>query len=87
MRTPSSREADGFDVVVWVDKDGDIVAKAFSTEGDKALKQYVNDYRKGDIIEIYVPPSQFEADMPQTLRVGLLTTARGVVTMRTTALH
>lgn len=86
MRTPSAREAENYDIVVWVDEEGDIVARGFSDTGHTALRRYVNEYQRGDIVQIYVPPKEFEADMPTDLTVGLLTRS-GVRPMRSAHLH
>jgi hypothetical protein len=87
MRTPSKRAAKGFDVVVWVDGDGDIVAKGFSDAGHDALRQYVSDYRKGDIVEIYVDPDQFTKDVGENILVGALDGQGKVVAMDKLRLH
>jgi hypothetical protein len=86
MRPPSAREAKGYDIVVWVDEEGDIVTRAFTKRGDNALKTFVNEYSKGDIVQIYSSPTEFEASLPNTLAVGYLT-SKGMRPMRSSALH
>jgi hypothetical protein len=72
MQPPSKREAKGFDIVVWKDKDGDIVGRAFTPAGDKALRAFVNEYHKGDIVVIYCHPDEFMAELPKSILVGIL---------------
>lgn len=88
MRPPSKAEAEGFDIVVWSDKDGDIVCRAFTPAGDRALRAFVNKYHRGDIVQIYMPPEQFEAELPEGIHVGLLNPRRKkVVAMTKSSLH
>jgi hypothetical protein len=72
MQPPSQRAAAGFDIVVWVDNDGDIVCRAFTSPGHKAIRKLVNDYRRGDIVQIYNSPEEFQAEMPESLAIGML---------------
>jgi hypothetical protein len=88
MQPPSKREAKGFDIVVWKDKDGEIVGRAFTTQGHKALKAFVNEYRKGDIVSIYCHPDEFIAELPKTILVGILSErSKKVVPMNKNHLH
>lgn len=79
MRPPSKTEAEGYDIVVWVDKDGDIVARAFSKPGHSALRAFVNRYRPGDLVQIYCSPEEFEDELPQGIRAGALNSATGKI--------
>jgi hypothetical protein len=42
MRPPSKKEAMGYDIMVWVDRDGDIVSRAYTRSGHDALRSIVN---------------------------------------------
>lgn len=72
MQPPSKRQAAGFDIVVWVDKEGDVVCRAFTDPGHKAIRQLVDEYHKGDIVQIYNSPDEFQAEMPDDLAIGML---------------
>jgi len=72
MRPPSKSEATGYDVIVWVDEDGDIVARGFSRQGHSALRAFVNKYHAGDIVQIYCTPEAFMDELPTDLAVGVL---------------
>lgn len=88
MRPPSKTEAQGYDIVVWSDKDGDIVCRAFTPAGDKALRAFVNKYHRGDLVQIYMPPEKFEAELPEGITVGLLNPkSKKVVPMNAVRLH
>ncbi len=86
MRPPSKKEVEGYDIVVWVDKDGDIVTRGYTKAGHAALKQFVNEYRTGDIVQIYSSPAEFQADLPPTLAVGMLT-SQGLRPMQSPHFH
>lgn len=86
MRPPSKKEASGYDIMVWVDHEGSIVTRAFTKQGHSALRAFVNQYTDGDIVEIYISPSDFEAELPPDVSVGMLT-GKGVRGMRSAALH
>jgi len=87
MRTPNKRVAQGYDIVVWVDDDGDIVAKAFTKYGHNTLRKFVSDYRNGDIVEIYCDPDQFMKEVDETVSIGTLTTKGEIVLMGKINLH
>lgn len=87
MRTPSKRVAKGFDVVVWVDNDGDIVAKAFTPRGHNSLRKFVSDYHNGDIVEIYCDPDAFMKELEDEVALGTLNQHGKVVLMGKLYLH
>ena len=88
MKPPSKDECNGFDLVVWKDDDGEIVCRAFTLTGHKALKQFVNKYRKGDLVVIYCDPKQFEEELEKDVIVGLLhPKSKKVVPMSKAHLH
>jgi ribosomal protein L21E len=76
----------GYDIMVWVDRDGDIVSRAYTRSGHDALRSIVNTYEKGDIVQIHYSPPEFVADMPKGLVIGLLT-SEGVKRMNGARLH
>lgn len=86
MRPPSKKEVEGYDIVIWVDKDGDIVTRGYTRAGHSALRGFVNEYHAGDIVQIYSTPAEFQADLPVTLAVGLLT-PNGLRPMQSAHLH
>ncbi len=69
-RIMNERRAAGYDIVVWIDEDGDAVCGAFTRAGEQWLQTIVGTYRKGDIMIIHSPPNVFEASIPEHLRVG-----------------
>jgi len=77
MRPPSSSEATGYDIVVWVDQDGDIVARGFTKLGHSTLRAFVNKYRAGDIVQIYCNPEEFTDELASNVRVGALNSNTG----------
>jgi hypothetical protein len=85
-RPPSKKEAKGYDIAIWADKDGDIVSRAYTKKGDGALKGTVNTYEVGDIVQIFCAPPEFIADMPEDLVIGILTPT-GLQRLRSKCLH
>lgn len=86
MRPPSKKEVQGYDIVVWIDSDGDVVTRAFTPVGHTTLRKFVNQYTPGDIVQIYSDPKEFTSQIPSTVVVGMLS-RKGVKPMQDSALH
>jgi hypothetical protein len=71
-KLPSRSLAKGYDLLIWVDEEGDVVCFAYTKQGQEFLKQAHEDYKKGDVIEILAHPSDFRKLLPPGIRVGLL---------------
>jgi hypothetical protein len=88
VQPPSKAESKGFDIVIWVDNDGDIVCRALTDLGHESIRKLVNDYQRGDIVQIYTSPEDFQAEMPDNLAIGMLSErAKKVVPISTIRLH
>lgn len=68
---PSKRKARGYDVLVWIDQDGDIVTSAYTLRGEQGLKKMEKTYSLGDIMEIFIYPDEF-GKMMKDYRVGFV---------------
>jgi hypothetical protein len=77
---PNIRKARGYDVVVWVDGDGDIVATSYSVRGVHAMLRIVPSYVQGDIVEILMHPDKF-TEIMHDMKVGYMRLDRKIVQM------
>lgn len=72
MRPPTTRQAEGYDIVIWIDYDGDIVTKSYTSAGEDALRGLIPEYHKGQVAQILCDPKAFMDDMPKTLAIGIV---------------
>lgn len=63
---------DEYDVVIWMDDDGDFLAKGFSKAGHSCLKSMSAEYSE-EPIQILCHPDIFMGHMTKGVRVGLKT--------------
>ena len=63
---------DEFDVVVWMDDDGDMMTKGFSQAGHECLRSMSEEYVEEPIL-ILCHPDVFMGHMTNGVRVGLRT--------------
>lgn len=64
--------AKGYDILVWMDTDGDVVCTSYTKRGNVFLKSIGGKYRAGSIMEIMGEPKEFQELIPPDVRVGLL---------------
>lgn len=70
MKLPTKRQSRGYDCLIWIDEDGDVVTCAYTEAGTKFLQQMDKRYRMGDVLEIVSHPEEFKKHVPPVLRVG-----------------
>lgn len=70
MKLPTERQAKGYDVLVWIDEEGDVVCRAYTDEGTDFLRGMDNRYVRGDVLEIISHPDEFKKHIPPKLKVG-----------------
>ena len=88
MQAPTKQKAKGYDIVVWIDDDGDIVTKSYTHAGTLTLKAMVPDYEHGYVAQIHCDPKEFMAEVPHLVTVGMLDfSTKKLVPMRVTRLH
>lgn len=73
MKTPTMKQAKGYDCVVWIDEEGDVVCQAYTPDGTKFLKDIDARYNHGDVLEIVMHPEEFKQHVPPSLKLGALT--------------
>lgn len=88
VQQPPLELAAGYDILIWVGEEGEILTQAYSLMGDVVLHSMFDDYSSGDTLEILVSPEDFSEDIPPTARVGYVDpTTNKVHTMRKIGLH
>lgn len=86
MKKPRRRE--GYDILIWIDKDGDVVAAAYSASAHGFFKAMDPGYTYGDIVELVASPDDFLKEVPDSLRVGGLHPETNFVSeMKKNSLH
>ena len=70
MKLPTKKQAEGYDVLIWIDEDGDVVSRAYTSRGEQLLKTMDQRYVLGDVLEIITHPETFKKHVPPTIRVG-----------------
>lgn len=67
---PTLEDANGYDLLVWMDEEGNVLTKSYSLMGEVILRSMTEDYSSGDVLEILIHPDEFTKDIPPTARVG-----------------
>lgn len=62
--------AAGYDALVWIDQDGDVVCCAYTEGGARFLRSVLPGYRRGDIMQILSHPDEFTAAIPKKIIIG-----------------
>jgi hypothetical protein len=87
-KPPSRAQAKGYDLVVWIDDDGDIVTRGFTERGLNFLKTILPQVRFEDIVMITAGPDEFAQAVGEYLKVGYKNPESGLIApMRDRFLH
>jgi hypothetical protein len=70
VKLPTERQARGYDCLIWIDEEGDVVCRAYTDAGTKFLQQMDKRYEKGDVLEIITHPEEFKKHIPPMLKIG-----------------
>lgn len=84
MKLPSDKKAKGYDVLVWIDEEGDIVCRAYTEGGTRFLQAMDKRYIQGDVLEIISHPEEFKKNIPPMLKVGSISPKSKKVTKMST---
>lgn len=60
-----------YDVLVWIDEDGDVVCDSRTREGTEFLCTIHPSYEMGQILQIMCTPEEFANHLPSGILVGL----------------
>lgn len=61
-----------WDILVWIDEDGDVVCRAQSSFGLTHLQTMYPNCQTEDILQILCTPDQFRNALPEGMLVGLV---------------
>lgn len=70
VQPPTLEDAKGYDLIVWLNEDGEVLTKSYSLMGEVILRGMTPNYEPGDVLEILVHPDEFNRDIPPSARVG-----------------
>jgi hypothetical protein len=75
----NERLAAGYDILIWVDGDGDVVCCGYSRDAQDFLRSISANYTNGDILEIISHPDEFFAATPHDFNIGYVSAFGRVV--------
>lgn len=89
MGKPTSEQALGYDLVLWVDSDGDVIATPYTDAGQGFLKRIFPEWKPEMSMIILSTPKRFFRVVPKELTIGLMSMHKqGVIsTAITNTLH
>lgn len=67
-----------YDVIVWLDSDHDTLCCAFTPDGEGFMSNLFDDYSKGDVCMVKIPPTDFLLKVPNDVRVGFYNLETGL---------
>lgn len=72
MTQPTAEQSKGYDIVIWADKGGSIIAKSFTILGEVAFHGLLPNHRMGEkvILDELVQPDDFFRQMPPGIKIG-----------------
>lgn len=77
-----------YDILVWIDGDGDVVCKDLTPAGLRCLQRIHPTYNSGQILQILCTPEAFAEVIPEDVLVGLqMHPSKRVVAMGRPQLH
>lgn len=72
MKSKRPERMKGYDVLVWIDGDGDVVCSGYTAGGNEFLRTICPQYKTGQVLEIISPPEEFRKHIPPKVKVGLV---------------
>lgn len=69
---PHWKLARGYDILVWMDNEGDVVCCGYTVIGERFLKEVQPGYENGDVLQILSDPDMFRETCPTHISVGLV---------------
>ncbi len=79
MTAPTSVQSRGYDIVIWADDGGRILAKSYTILGEVAFHGLLPDHSMGQIVELddLAHPDDFFGRMPVGIRIGMINPETG----------
>lgn len=72
MTGPTAEQSSGFDIMIWADEGGRILARSHTLLGEILLHGLMPNHKMGNEVEIEEEPSKFFAEIPRRTRIGLM---------------
>lgn len=69
-KSTMSHDYGAYDVLVWIDDDGDVVCQSYSPEGRTFLRSMFPGYESHQVLEILCTPEEFTKHIPPDVLVG-----------------
>lgn len=77
-----------YDILVWIDDDGDVVCSNLTERGYGFLRTLTTDFEDGQVLQIMCTPEEFANQVPDNVLVGMRMHPSGkVVPMEHPLLH
>lgn len=86
MQKPTPEQANGYDIVLWLDNDGDIIASPYTPAGEEFIRKLQPDWKPGVHMTVQASPKRFFKCVPDGITVGLMK-LDGIETAITNSLH
>jgi hypothetical protein len=86
MAKPTKKAAKGFDLVLWVDPEGDVIASPYTKSGEEFIKSISPEWKPGVQMVVMSTPKRFFNLVPSHLTVGMRQ-PQGIATAITKTLH
>lgn len=79
MTQPTADQSKGYDIVIWADDEGNIVAKSYTILGEVAFHGLLPDHRMGQLVimDELTQPDDFFRQMPPGIRIGAMNPITG----------
>ena len=81
MTAPTLEQSRGFDIVIWADDGGRIIAKSYTILGEVAFHGLLPGHNMGQEVEMdeVAHPEDFFKAMPKGIRIGMLNPDSGLI--------
>lgn len=81
MTAPTSDQSRGYDIVIWADEGGRILAKSYTILGEVSFHGLLPDHKMGQEVdlEFVAMPDDFFKAMPPGVKIGALNPQNGKI--------
>lgn len=85
MLTPTLEQSRGYDIVIWADDGGRILAKSYTILGEVAFHGLLPDHKMGQevVLDLVAQPEDFFRQMPKGIKIGAVNPFTGHVHAQT----
>lgn len=85
MTAPTYEVSRGYDIVIWADKGGHILAKSHTILGEVAFHGLLPSHKMGQTVKLdrIAHPDDFFKQMPPGIKIGMANPTTGVIGLYT----